>query len=163
MTSKDKISKDKIIDTQIAALVNDAPDPMMAGAIQNLSPVLKVIATRQKHLTYFVLQSTNNLLLITLVYRSQPAISKNVVYAYPSRAIADAERLQMIDQPNCQEIAIIPLLFQLLGMNEVDSLILLGDRSETKGTEINRQKLYDSCQQELQKSETKRRSTTFIA
>jgi len=140
-----KDSAQNFIDHQIIRLVKNAPDPDTANATKLVAPFLKTIALNQKHLKYFVLQSpTGNLVLTTLSQVSNPKVSKNVIYAYPSEAIAKQNQAELADAA-IEEFEIIPLLFQLLGMTEVDSLIIDDDPPK----EVERQKLYDLCQTQL--------------
>jgi len=142
------MAKDSVldfIDNQISRLVKNAPDSDSANATKLVAPVLKTIALSQKYPKYFVLQSpTGNLLLTTLRQISNPKVSKNVIYAYPSEAIARQNQEELSDAV-IKEFEIIPLLFQLLGMPEVDSLIF----DDNLPKEIERQKLYDLCQIQL--------------
>jgi hypothetical protein len=140
-----KDSAQDFIDNQISRLVKNAPDSTIANATKLVAPVLKTIALNQKHLKYFLLQSPNgNLELTTLSQVSNPKVSKNVIYAYPSEAIARQNQEELSDAV-VKEFEIIPLLFQLLGMPEVDSLIF----DDNLPKEIERQKLYDLCQTQL--------------
>ncbi len=139
----DRSARD-LIDTQISHLIGNAPDLETSNAVKAIAPALKTVALNQKHFKYFLLQSpTGNLVLTILNQVSNPKISKNVIYAYPTEAIAHQNQ---VDIPSViTELEIIPLLFQLLGMSEVDSLIL----DDNLPKEIQRQKLYELCQNQL--------------
>jgi hypothetical protein len=139
-------SVENLIDTQIDHLINNAPDRETSNAVKEIAPILRTIALDQKQVKYFLLQSPDgNLVLTTISQVSNPKISKNVIYAYPTEAIA---RQNQTDMPDAviKEFEIIPLLFQLLGMSEVDSLIL-----DEMSREIQRQKLYELCQAQLKR------------
>ncbi|AFY72449.1 hypothetical protein Syn7502_00282 [Synechococcus sp. PCC 7502] len=134
-----------MIDTQVNHLIRNAPDLATSESIKAIAPVLKNIALQQKHSKYFLVQSKGgNLVLTTLNHVSDSRISKNVIYAYPSLAIAAQNQAGLIDS-EIIEVEIISLLFQLLGMPELDSLIL----DEKLPKEIERQKLYNLCQVQL--------------
>ncbi len=138
-----------LIDAQIVKLITNAPDLDVSEAIKAIAPVLKTIALKQKYSKYFLLQSpTGNLILTTLNQVSNPKIVKNVIYAYPNQAIAAQDQKQNqkeLQNSIISEYEIIPLLFQFLGMPEVDSLIL----NHNSPQEIERQKLYNLCQSQL--------------
>lgn len=139
------------IDAQITKLITNAPDLAVSEATKAIAPVLKTIALQQKYSKYFLLQSpTGNLVLTTLSQVSNPQVVKNAIYAYSNQAIAAQDQKQNQNQKELQdsiicEYEIIPLLFQLLGMPEVDSLIL----DQNPPQEIERQKLYNLCQSQL--------------
>lgn len=144
---------ENVIDTQISHLISNAPDRETSNAVKAIAPVLKAIALDQKQLKYFVLQSpTGNLVVTTFNQVNNPTGNKkgtkNLIAAYPTEAIA---RQDLIDLPDAviTELEIIPLLFQLLGMSEVDSLILERVSPEEMPREIQRQKLYELCQAQL--------------
>lgn len=146
-TNSTQNSDQSSIDAQIRHLINNSPDVATSTAMQAIAPILKAIALNQKHLKYFLLQSpTGNLILTTLSQVSNPKISKKVIYAYSSEAIALQN--QDLKDSVIKEIEIVSLLFQLLGMQEIDSLII----GENLPKEIKRQKLYDLCQTQLKMS-----------
>jgi hypothetical protein len=142
-------NSEQSLDTQITRLISETTDPAIVSAIQAIAPVLKMIALKQKSSIYFLLQSpSTGLVLTTLRLVSDSKISKNVIYAYPSLAIASqhqAESQEELPDSIIFAVEIISLLFQLLGMQEVDSLIL----DEHLPQEIYRQKLFDLCQMQL--------------
>lgn len=134
-----------LIDDQITHHISNAPDLVTANAVKAIAPILKTIALNQKYAKYYLLESsTQKLALTTLNQVSNPKVFKNVVYAYPSSAIAQQNQADLKDSV-ISEYEIVPLLFQFLGMQEVDSLILEVDVP----VEIERQKLYDLCQTQL--------------
>ena len=134
-----------LIDDQITHYISNAPDLVTANAVKAIAPILKTIALNQKSAKYYLLESSNQKLAVTTLSQvSNPRVFKNVIYAYPSMAIAQQDQADLKDSV-IGEYKIIPLLFQLLGMQEVDSLIL----DLELPIEIERQKLYDLCQTQL--------------
>jgi hypothetical protein len=134
-----------LIDDQITYHISNAPDLVTANAVKAIAPILKTIALNQKYAKYYLLESSSQKLAITTLSQvSNPRVFKNVIYAYPSIAIAQQNQADLKDSV-ISEYKIIPLLFQLLGMQEIDSLILDADSP----IEIERQELYNLCQTQL--------------
>ncbi|WP_019501483.1 hypothetical protein [Pseudanabaena sp. PCC 6802] len=143
------------LDWQIDRLVEDAPqDGVTPGITKVLSSVLKAIALQLNHSSYYILQSQDgSWLLTTLSNRNSPDIEKNVVYAYCSSTASNLERLKQGDRDLVSvEIGIIEILFRLVGLKEVDSLILFDKLTDTqRGTEISRAELQTLCEKQMQK------------
>jgi hypothetical protein len=141
------IEKD-LIDNQITCLISNAPDLATSNAVTAIAPILKTIALKQKHQKYYLLESKSKKLVVTTLSQvSKPSIFKNVIYAYPSMAIAKQNQEDLKDSI-IGKYELVPLLFQILGMQEIDSLILDTDSP----IEIERQKLYDLCQTQIKLS-----------
>jgi hypothetical protein len=143
------------LDRQIDQLVQDAPqDGVTPGITKVISAVLKAIAMQLHHKNYYILQAQDgSWLLTTLSNRNSPEVEKNVVYAYCGSTAANLERLKLGD-PNlvCAEIGIIEILFRLVGLKEVDSLILFDKSTDAqRGMEISRAELKDLCDQQMKK------------
>jgi hypothetical protein len=139
-----------VLNRQIKELIQNAPDLATVSAVTAIALTLKTIALNQKHPKYFLLQSpTGNLVLTTLSQVSNPKTSKNVIYAYPSAAIAHQNQEELIDAV-VKEFETIPLLFQFLGIIEIDSLIFADNLPQ----EVERQKLYDLCQAQIKSEVT---------
>lgn len=139
------------LDRQVKRLIEGAashhiPPP----AMQIIANVLRTIADRLDYPTYTVLTASNGgWLQVTLSNRQFPELEKKVVYAYPSYRMAKLEANKLVElEPVCQELGTIDLLFQLLGLPEIDSLIFL--QHGQGGKEIKRQELYNLCQKQLQ-------------
>jgi hypothetical protein len=146
---------------QIEQLVEDAPqDGVTPGITRVISAVLKAIAMQLHHSNYYILQAQDgSWLLTTLSNRNTPEVEKNVVNAYCSKTAANLERLKLGD-PNlvCAETGIIEILFRLVGIKEVDSLILFDKSTDTqRGMEISRAELQDLCEKQMKKLKNKQR------
>jgi hypothetical protein len=132
---------------QIQMLIEQAPQ---YGAnptdVQTIAPALLTIASRLKHPQYFILQTLeHNWLMTTLTHRTQPNLSKNVVYAFSTLKDAAASP----QAPNDPQVVALPtpiiqILFQMLAMKPVDSIVFFETPGNLhSGTEISRQNLQD--------------------
>jgi hypothetical protein len=138
------------IDKQIQELIDNAPeDDLTAQGMKAIAPVLKVLASRFQHQKYFVWQnSESQWVLTTLAHQNKPNVTKQVVYAFASAADATSF-YNASGFP--QAIPIISLLFQLIGMEIVDSLIIFERPGDImSGTEVSRQDLQNSIYKQLQ-------------
>ncbi|MFN4067192.1 MAG: hypothetical protein ACK4K5_08260 [Thermosynechococcus sp.] len=125
--------------TQVDELIANAPDdPATVAAVQAIAPVLYEEAQRYGQTVYYVLQTRDGQWqVITLEEQHPPHRQKNVIHAYGSQVMAQAacdEELIPVAMP------IIPLLFQLLAADPVDSLILYEADGE-RGWEVARESL----------------------
>lgn len=149
------INQEQELDQQIAELISEAPDDgLTSNAVGMIASVLKAAASQLNHTNYYILQSeVDGWLLTTLSNRNSPEVEKNVVYVYASHTAANIERIKINDpELECQEMAIIPILFRLVVLKEVDSLIFFDHPTDTqKGTEINRAELRDLCEQQIKR------------
>jgi hypothetical protein len=143
------------LNLQIDQLVEDAPqDGITPGITKVLAVVLKAIAMQLHHNNYYILQAQDgSWLLTTLSNRNTPEVEKNVVYAYCSSTAANLERLKLGDPKLiCAETGIIEILFRLVGLKEVDSLILFDKSTDTqRGTEISQVELQELCEKQMKK------------
>ncbi|CAN1213036.1 hypothetical protein TUMEXPCC7403_22725 [Tumidithrix helvetica PCC 7403] len=146
---------DRFLDRQIALLIKNAPnDGATPGAVNLVATVLKAIAARLRHLKYFVIQDRyGGWLLNTLSNRESPDIEKTVVYAYCSRTTANIECLKLASPDiECVEYGIIDILFRLIGLKQVDSLIVFDHPTNAQqGTEIARQDLEKLCEKQIKR------------
>ncbi|BAY50843.1 hypothetical protein NIES2134_115780 [Thermostichus vulcanus NIES-2134] len=125
--------------TQVDELIANAPDdPPTVAAVQAIAPILYEEAQRYGQTVYYVLQTRDGQWqVITLEEQHPPHQQKNVIHAYGSEAMA---------QEACDEqvipvaMPIIPLLFQLLAAEPVDSLMILEADGE-RAWEVGRQSL----------------------
>ncbi|MCS6959919.1 MAG: hypothetical protein RMK91_07700 [Pseudanabaenaceae cyanobacterium SKYGB_i_bin29] len=139
------------LDRQVKRLLEEAPlHGIPVPAMKIIANVLRTVADRLEYPTYTILTASNGgWLQVTLSNRQFPELEKKVVYAYPSYGMAKAEANKLVQmEPVCQDFGTIDLLFQLLGLAEVDSLIFLNHAQS--GKEINRRELYNLCQKHLQ-------------
>lgn len=145
------------LDKQIQELVDNAPqDGSTAMLIRAIAPALKKIAERLRHSQYYVLQTLDHGWVITaLTNRTQPSMSKSVVYAYPTLADARAGT----QNPNNPQIVALPIpvihiLFQMLAMKTVDGTVFFETPGNLKdGTEVTRTNLQDILKQAYQKDQ----------
>jgi hypothetical protein len=135
-------------DQQIQKLIEQASQYGANSAdVETIAPALMAITSRLKHPQYFVLQTLEqNWLMTTLTHRTQPDLTKNVVYAFPTLKDAAASP----QAPNDPQVVALPIpvtfiLFQMLAMKPVDSIVFFetpGD--QLSGVEISRQNLHDT-------------------
>lgn len=141
------------LDQQIQILVDNAPpDGVTPQLVQAIAPVLKLLANQLQHLEYHILQnSEERWVLFTLSNRAQPQVEKNVIYAFSS--LKDATSFQSTAEPDilALPIPVIPLLFQLVALENIDSIVFFetsGDLSA--GTEVRRDDVQNLIQEHLQ-------------
>ena len=139
------------IDQQIQQLIKNAP---MYGVspygIEAIAPILSEYARRLTDQDYFILQSQDERwLLTTLSHRTQPDLQKKVVYAFASQG--DALRYLSPFDPNgvAVSIPVTRILFQLLGLESVDSIVFFPAGERTHGQEIFRQELQKHINEHL--------------
>ncbi len=136
---------------QVQTLINEAPAAGgMLAAIQVIGPLLEELALQRLHYEqYYILQNLQgNWQLTTLQHRQRPGLEKTVVYAFAN--LQDATRSSRSAELVALPIPIIPLLFQLLALEPVDSILF----AETAGNldrteEFTRQELQQLVQTKL--------------
>lgn len=139
------------LDQQIQMLVNEAPqDTQTPKAIESIAPALKHIAERLKYEQYFLLQTyAQSWQVTTLSHRSQPDLKKRVIYAFAH--LEDAMGFTQDRQLMALPLPVIPLIFQLLALETIDSLIFLETPGNAQiGVEIQRSELQHLIYQQLQ-------------
>ncbi|MCM1984667.1 hypothetical protein [Lyngbya confervoides] len=117
------------LDEQIQTLLAEAPqEGLMPQAMEAIAPVLKHLAEQFHQEQYFILQSLEgNWQITTLRHRTQPQLEKKVIYAYST--LADATRAGQDAHLMAKSIPIIPLLFQLIAIPDLDSLLVLSSQA----------------------------------
>lgn len=138
------------IDEQLQQLIQQAPTDMELE-LQTLAPVLGAVAGRLQHLQYYLLQSLDqNWVMTTLQHRTQPDLTKTVIYAYPSLEAAKAKATVGVADTRLVALPVptVQLLFQLLAIEPVESLVFL-EQSQHPGIEISRKLLQDLVSQRL--------------
>ncbi|PSB20796.1 hypothetical protein C7B61_01485 [filamentous cyanobacterium CCP1] len=148
------------VEQQIQFLIEQAPQ---YGAnpkdISTIAPALTAIAKRLKHPQYFVLQTLEqNWLMTTLSHRTQPGMTKNVVYAFPTLKDAAASPQAPSNDPQvvALPLPVIQILFQMLAMKPVDSIVFFETPGNLKsGTEVTRQNLQDMIRTVVQQQRQK--------
>lgn len=140
---------------QVQALIDEAPtDGGMPAAIRIIAPLLHDLAEqRLQHEQYYVLQNLQgNWQLTTLQHRQRPGLEKTVVYAFAN--LQDATRSSRSAELVALPIPVIPLLFQLLALEPVDSLLFLETAGDLdRGEELTRQELQQLVQEALRQNQ----------
>lgn len=150
------------LDRQIQTLVSEAPqDGKTPKAIESIAPVLKQVAQRLQYEQYFLLQTPDQRWQVTtLSQQSQPHLEKRVVYAFArlEDAVKSTQDRQLIAVP----LPIIPLIFQLLAIETIESLIFLEMPDNTQiGTEIQRKEIQHLIYKKLQQSRDKAQKSSL--
>ncbi|AUC62204.1 hypothetical protein AA637_14075 [Cyanobacterium sp. HL-69] len=143
------------LDQQFDNLINQAPKYGVPAPIMQYGvvPVLKVYAQQLSHKKYYLRQTLeNNLVLTVLGKQDNPDIEKKVVYAFPTVedavqfADSDIDKLEIV----AQEISIGEILFQMFTLREVDSIIFLDTpQNYNQSKEIYCDKLQQAIQENL--------------
>jgi len=146
------------IDQQVKALIENAPqDGSTPTAIEAIAPALKIIAAKLKHSQYYVLQNLDQQwVMTTLNHRSDAALSKNVIYAFPTlKDVAQGPFALNYPQLLALPVPVINILFQMMAMKPVDSVVFFESSGDAKnGIEVNRKDLQGLVQVYLQKGQT---------
>ncbi len=142
------------IDQQLQVLVNEAPNYGVPAPIMEhgVVPVLKIYAQQLDYQHYYLRQTLESNLLVTILSDQENVKEKRVIYAFPS--VEDAHRFHdnKTDDPNvvAEEVSIGQILFQMFTMKEVDSIIFV-DKPENyqQSKEIYCDKLQQAIQENL--------------
>jgi hypothetical protein len=133
------------LDEQIQVLIDDAPadgvTPVMVNAI---SPALKLLAQRLRHLQYYIVQTLEqDWALSILNNQAEPGTKKTVIYAFPSlKDVASGPYPMQDPQLIALPLPVTHILFQMLAMESIDGIIFFempGNLST--GIEIQREEL----------------------
>lgn len=144
------------LEEQIQLLIDNAPqDGITPQVVAAIAPGLKLLAGSLRHSQYYILQNFDqDWVLTTLSNRTNPAVEKYVIYAFPTLQdvpIATAAGLdpQVIAVP----IPVTQILFQLVALETVDSIIFFetpGDLSS--GIEVLREDIQNLIQVQLKQN-----------
>ena len=136
------ITKDQILDRQVALLIQSTPDEETASAVGLIASVLKAIAQNLK-------------LLTPLSNHDNPELEKITIYAYCDRTPANIDRLKLNDvNLECGEYNVIDMLFRLIGMKQVDSIVFFDRSTDTQhGTEIGRTDIEALCEKQIKRAQ----------
>lgn len=149
MTS-DRIPLNAQLDAQIQQLLQQAPSAEARADLQAIAPVLSTVASRLQYLQYYLLQTLEQQwVMTTLQHQAQPNLTKTVIYAYASLEAVKAAQPHPDPQLLALPIPTVPLLFQLLAIEPVESLIFV-EAPQHPGVEISRQLLQSLIAQHLQ-------------
>jgi hypothetical protein len=143
------------LDRQIQLLIDNAPaeEGPRAAIAQAVAPVLKTLASRMKHLEYFLIRgSDRGWLLTTLSHHALTEVEKRVIYAFPTardaRNFPGASEQDMV----VESLPVTHILFQMFALDRVDSVVFMETPGNlVEGTEIRRADLQKLVQQQLQK------------
>ncbi len=130
------------LDAQIQELVDHAPqDGSTPALVEAIAPVLKQLAGHLRHLQYYTVQTLDGDWAFTVLGKpSQPETEKRVIYAYPTLQDVASSPYGMNDpQIIAMPVGVTHILFQLLAMENIDSLIFFETPGNlVTGTEISR-------------------------
>lgn len=141
------------LEQQLTNLINEAPNYGVPANIMELGviPVLRVYAENLAYEEYYLRQTLNDNLLMTILSNTkQPEIEKKVIYAFPS--IKDAAKFQDNKDPQivAKVFPISQILFQMFTMKEIDSIVFIDQPNDlTQSKEIHCQDLQNAIQQQL--------------
>ncbi len=143
------------LDQQLQILINEAPNYGVPSPIMEYGvvPVLKTYAQQLDYQHYYLRQTNENNLVVTILSdQENVSVEKKVIYAFPS--VNDASHFPdaKIDDSNivAEEICIGQILFQMFTMKEIDSVIFV-DKPEKyeESKEIYCDKLQQAIQANL--------------
>ncbi|MBW4661110.1 MAG: hypothetical protein KME15_20740 [Drouetiella hepatica Uher 2000/2452] len=138
-------------DQQIQILVDQAPQyGVTAAEVEKIAPILKALAQQLQHPQYYIPQtSEQGWLMTTLTHRTQPELSKNVVYAFPNlKAVSASPHVPKDPQVIALPMPATHILFQMLAIKPLDSIVFFETSDNLQsGTEISRKNLQDSIHQ----------------
>lgn len=152
---------------QFKNLINEAPKYGVPALIMELGvvPVLKAYAEKLNHQEYYVRQTLDdNLVMTVLTNKDYPEIERKIIYAFPS--VKDAQKLQdnQSEQLIAKGIPTSQILFQIFTMKGVDSIIFVDQPQNLKQSkEVVCQDLQNAIQQQLKKLVNSSSSSTNIA
>ena len=146
------------LDRQIRVLIDDAPsDGVTPQLVEAIAPLLKQIAAKLRHSQYYILQNlAQDWVLITLSHQAKPELEKAVIYAFPtlqdvSTIVAAEHDPQVIAAP----IPVTHILFQLIALENVDSIVFLETPGNPdSGIEVRRHDLQNLIQLQLKQNLT---------
>jgi hypothetical protein len=139
------------LEQQMQQLIVDAPqDGKTPQAMAAIAPILLQVAQQFGQSEYYILQSIQqNWQITTLQNRTQPDLTKTVIYGYAE--LKDATQAGRDPNLMAQAIPALDLLFQFISLPNINSLILLERQSgETQSLEIHQSELKQLIQKQLQ-------------
>ena len=141
------------LDQQLENLIKEAPKYGVPALVmeRGVIPVLKSYAQQLDHQKYYLRQSVDENLLLTVLANTQnPQQEKRVIYAFP--ALKDAANFQGSEDPTvvAQVFPVGQILFQMFTMKEVDSIIFIDRPHDLKQSkEIYCKVLQNAIQEQL--------------
>lgn len=145
------------LDEQIQLLIDNAPqDGVTPHVVAAIAPGLKLLAGKLRHSQYYILQSLDQeWVLNTLSNRANPDVEKRVIYAFPTlQDVSAASSAASVDpQVIAVPIPITHILFQLVGLEMVDSIVFFETPGElSAGIEIRHEELQNLIQVQLKQN-----------
>lgn len=143
------------LDQQLQNLITEAPNYGVPALIMEygVAPVLKIFAQQLNYEHYFLRQTLEHNLVITILSNPKSLEEeKRVIYAFPSRDDATKFPDSKIDYPDivAESVSICEILFQMFTMKEVDSIIFVDQPSDyQQSKEIHCYKLQSAIQENL--------------
>ncbi|MFM7426490.1 MAG: hypothetical protein ACKO7W_16105 [Elainella sp.] len=136
------------IQQQVQELIQTAPTyGIPAKTMQQIAPLFAALASKLRHLQYFIVQSLEHSWLTTTLQHGTSDLTKTVIYAYPSLEVAKV-RESSESQGVALPVPTVAILFQLLAL-PVDSLIFVESADAQTQTEISRSGLNQMLEQYL--------------
>ena len=141
------------LDQQLENLIQEAPQYGVPAPVMQhgVIPVLKSYAQQLDHQEYYLRQTIDEDLLLTVLANTQnPQQEKTVIYAFPS--VKDAANFQGSEDPQvvAQVFPVGQILFQMFTMKEVDSIIFIDRPNDLKqNKEIYCKVLQNAIQEQL--------------
>lgn len=155
------------LDIQIQSLIDDAPqDGITPQLIAAIAPVLNAHAQQLRHHQYYILQNLEKSWFVTtLSNRTNSALQKRVIYAFPSLKDVSIDSSSGLDhQVTAELMPVIHILFQLVALESVDSIVFIGTpNTDTDCVEIWRSELQHKIQQQLKNAPPKGYDSPDIA
>jgi hypothetical protein len=140
------------LESQMQALVDEAPDDATRLGMKSVAAVLGQVASSLKHQQYYILQNFQQQWQVTtLQHRSQTELEKTVIYAYGH--LADATRMGQSVKLMAAPVDVVPLLFQFFALADVESLLFVEEANQLDQVrELPQQDLQDWIQTALAQS-----------
>ena len=144
------------LDEQIQLLIDNAPeDGVTPHVVAAIAPGLKLLAGKLRHSQYYILQSLDQeWVLTTLSNRANPDVEKRVLYAFSTlQDVSSASAASVDTQVIAVAIPITHILFQLIGLEIVDSIVFFETPGELNaGIEIRHEELQNLIQVQLKQN-----------
>jgi hypothetical protein len=141
------------IEAQIQLLIDNAPqDGVTPQLVLSIAPVLRAIAQKLRYRQYYIQQNLQgNWVLTTLSHKTNPQITKQVIYAFPTlQDVSLSSPAGLNPQMVAQPTPVIDILFQMVALAGVDSIIFRETPgTTTNGIEIQRQHVQSLIQQQI--------------
>ncbi|MGF1515227.1 MAG: hypothetical protein ACFB5Z_16225 [Elainellaceae cyanobacterium] len=155
------------LDQQIQALIDSAPqDGATPAMIATIAPVIKTVAAQLVYPQYYLLQTLENgWLMTTLSHRTQAAVEKNVIYAYPTLEDARSGSKSTRDpQITALPVPVTHILFQMLAMKVIHSVVFLQTSNNLQDDiEVSRERLEELIKHHVKNIRSRAQTPTDFA